>query len=170
MDKINANSAMKLVTAINKCDIGTRKRRKTGVMRINVMLETRKDRLIRFSAVAEKDVTRLSLVGQSVPSLSFIIVFSLLVTLYIHGRLFLCSWTGFTYPNGRSRVREYVVSNKLLIKVWFLPWGVHKVGIVEYVVILPGIEWFIGPMASWSTTGGCDSAVSQVLAKRPDFA
>jgi hypothetical protein len=58
-DIINANKKMKLavVTAINQCDIGTRNNRKTGIIRINIMLETSKNRPTPLSAEAEKKVS-----------------------------------------------------------------------------------------------------------------
>jgi hypothetical protein len=69
--KINAA----VVIAINKCVIGTRKRRKTGVIRINMMLETSQNRPTSLSAVGEKNVKRKSVVGLSISSLALMIFF-----------------------------------------------------------------------------------------------
>jgi hypothetical protein len=82
-----------VVMAINKCDIGTRNRRKTGVIRISMMLETSKNRPTRLSAAGEKKVNCESAVGFFISSLPLIILYvesvvapRLLHGIYIPGR------------------------------------------------------------------------------------
>jgi hypothetical protein len=64
-DMIKANTRMKLadVTAIRRRDIGTRNRRKTGIKRVTMMVETSKARPRPAIPFEEKKVIRGSAIG-----------------------------------------------------------------------------------------------------------
>jgi hypothetical protein len=51
-----------------------------------------------------------------------------------------------TYPDGRPRPPVNVVSNEFFTIAWTFPRCIHKVIIVEYVVIISLKKWLASPM------------------------
>ena len=114
-------------------------------MRINMVPETSKNRPTRLSAEGEKNVSCWSSVGFFIPSPAFTIFCILLV----RARTYMfppCLARWITHPDGRPRPRVNVVSNEFFTIAWTFPRRIHKVIIVEYVVIISLNKWLASPM------------------------
>jgi hypothetical protein len=107
--------------------------------------ETSKNRPTRLSAEGEKNVSCWSSVGFFIPSPAFTIFCILLV----RARTYMfppCLARWITHPDGRPRPRVNVVSNEFFTIAWTFPRRIHKVIIVEYVVIISLNKRLASPM------------------------